>query len=134
MLFVGTGPFPSRLVPFEIHGWSLFKLQPAHYPDGTRLQGAGTHTYTQEIDTMNTTYRLIMLDRKDHVGRTALTPDLARLVPAELSSFRSKHRLGIERTDWIDDGGEPRPVRSVLIEAETAPWEWELGARVPDEK
>lgn len=95
-----------------------------------------THTHTQKADTMNTTYRLIMLDRKDRVGRTALTPDLAKLVPGdlELSSMRRRHRLGIERTDWIDDGEEPRPVRSVLIEAELSPYEWEIGARVSEQE
>lgn len=75
----------------------------------------------------DTTYRLIVLGR-DKVGETALTPDLARLVPGSiLSGIRHKCRLGIERTDWIDDAGRPKPVRSVLVDAESAPGEWTIG-------
>jgi len=77
---------------------------------------------------VDTTYRLIAFGR-DIVGQTALTPDLARLVPGDLDNpmIRRKHRLGIERTDWTNDSGRPKPVRSVLIDAESSAGEWTLG-------
>jgi hypothetical protein len=78
----------------------------------------------------DTTYRVIMLGRTDRVGHTALTPDLARLAcdrGSFSSSLRQKYRLGIERTDWANDSGKPKPVRSVLIDAEGFPGEWVVG-------
>ena len=80
------------------------------------------------------TYRLIALGDDEIgaglVGQTALTPDLARLVPGGLSNpvVRKRHRLGIERTDWTGDSGKPKPVRSILIDAESEPGEWTIGA------
>ncbi len=64
------------------------------------------------------TYRLIAFGT-DIVGNTALTPDLARLVPGGLDNplIRRDRRLGIERTDWADHSGKLRIVRTVLIDA-----------------
>jgi hypothetical protein len=74
------------------------------------------------------TYRLISLSPDcDITGQTALTPELAKLVPGGLAVLRS-NRLGIERTDWDTGSGKPRAVRSVLIDAETFPCEWTIGA------
>jgi hypothetical protein len=58
------------------------------------------------------------------------------LVPGGLNDpeLRKKHRLGIERTDWDGNGGTGmirrglRPIRSVLIDAESSPGEWTIGA------
>lgn len=84
------------------------------------------------------TFRLIALDPQcGIVGQTALTSDLARLVPGGLndSKVREKYRLGIERTDWqteprrgFGSAGGLRPVRSVLIDAESRLGEWMIGA------
>ena len=76
----------------------------------------------------NVTYRLISLSPDcDLTGQTALTPDLAKLVPGALALVRSG-RLGMERTDWETGSGKPRPVRSVLIDAKSKHGEWEIGA------
>jgi hypothetical protein len=78
----------------------------------------------------DTTYRLIVLGSdRANVGQTALTPELAKLVPGDLN--RGNQRLGMERTDWVDHFDKPKIIRSVLIEAESTPGEWTIGA---DEK
>ena len=81
------------------------------------------------------TYRLIALDPQCGInGQTALTADLARLVPGGLNDaeIRKNYRLGIERTDWSAGrgllSGGLKPIRSVLIDAESSPGEWEIGA------
>lgn len=82
------------------------------------------------------TFRLVCLASDcDLKGDTALTPDLARLVPGGLNNpeIRKNTRLGIEHTDWTSDRSAgfrsgPRPARNVLIEAESRPGEWTIGA------
>lgn len=75
----------------------------------------------------NVTYRLVSLDPDcDIVGQTAITPELAKLVPGGLGPIRST-LLGIERTDWAMSSNKPQVVRSILIEAESTPGEWEIG-------
>jgi hypothetical protein len=77
---------------------------------------------------MDTTYRLIVLGAEsNNVGLTALTPELAMLVPGDLN--RGNHRLGMERTDWTDQLGKPKAQRSVLIDAESRPGEWTIGPK-----
>jgi hypothetical protein len=73
---------------------------------------------------MQTTYRLTSLVDRNAVGQTAATPELAKLVPGGLP--RSE-RLGVEQTDWIENFDRPKAVRSILIEAEDFPGQWELG-------
>jgi len=86
-------------------------------------------THMSDIDT---TYRLIVLGDRNNVGQTALTPELAKLVPGDL--FRENCRLGMERTDWADHLGKPKIVRTVLIDAESAPGEWAIGTGAPAER
>lgn len=77
----------------------------------------------------DTTYRLIVLGSdRTNVGQTALTPELAKLVPGDLN--RENQRLGMERTDWADHFDKPKVIRSVLIEAESTPGEWTIGTDV----
>jgi len=73
----------------------------------------------------DTTYRLVVLGDREIVGQTAATPELAKLVPPKV---RRTVRLGLEQTDWGEHYGKPRAIRTVLIDAETSPGEWELGA------
>jgi hypothetical protein len=77
-------------------------------------------------DDIQVTYRLIALGDPNNVGQTALTPELAKLVPGNLD--RGNQRLGLERTDWGEHYGKPKVVRSVLIDAESTPGEWTIGA------
>jgi len=77
---------------------------------------------------MDTTYRLIVLNVDQDIlsrGQTAATPELAKLVPGHLR--RAGQRLGIERTDWIEEYGKLRVLRSVIVEAEAEPSQWEIG-------
>jgi hypothetical protein len=74
---------------------------------------------------MDTTYRLVALGDPTNVGHTALTPELAMLVPGNL--HRGDNRLGIERTDWVYDFGKPKVHRTILIEAEPFSGEWKIG-------
>ena len=77
----------------------------------------------------DTTYRLISLNGdRTNVGQTALTPELAKFVPGDLN--RANQRLGMERTDWADHFDKPKIIRSVLVEAESIPGEWIIGADV----
>ncbi|BBO06306.1 hypothetical protein SG09_56560 [Bradyrhizobium ottawaense] len=78
------------------------------------------------MDHMETTYRLIELGDRTNAGQTALTPELARLVPGDLARYADT-RLGIERTDWVEHFGKPKIARTILIEAETHPHEWKIG-------
>jgi hypothetical protein len=78
------------------------------------------------------TYRLIVLGDRNNVGQTALTPELARLVPGDL--VRGNQRLGMERTDWVDHFGKPKVARTVLVDAESAPAEWTIGVEPESEK
>ncbi len=73
----------------------------------------------------DTTYRLVDLSDTANVGKTASSPELAKLVPGDLR--RSGQRLGIEQTDWKDDFGKKRPYRSVIVDAETSPGDWTIG-------
>jgi hypothetical protein len=41
------------------------------------------------------------------------------LIPGNLD--RGNQRLGMERTDWGEQYGKPKAVRTVLIDAESAP-------------
>ena len=78
---------------------------------------------------VDTTYRLIALNGdRTNVGQTALTPELAKLVPGDL--VRGGQRLGIERTDWAEQFDKLKIIRSVLIDAESHPGEWTIGADV----
>jgi hypothetical protein len=75
------------------------------------------------------TYRLILLDEPSTAGRTAASPDLAKLVPGDgipVGGNRTR-RLGMERTDWADHFGKPKVQRSVIVDAETSPNEWTIG-------
>ena len=81
---------------------------------------------------LTTTYRLIVLGRGGMYtyGDDACSPALARLVPGNLS-LRPGERLVIQRRDydgstWTDANGDShlRVVRSVIVEAESAPGEW----------
>lgn len=78
------------------------------------------------MDEVNTTYRLIDLSDRNNVGQTALTPDLALLVPGNLMRHG---RLGMERSDWGDHYGKPKMIRSVVIGAETMVNEWVIGIK-----
>lgn len=80
------------------------------------------------MEELTPTYRLVLLSSPDIVGRTAASPDLAKLVPGDLGTMQYRgERLGIERTDWVDHFGKPKVQRSVLIEAEDRPGQWTLG-------
>jgi hypothetical protein len=79
----------------------------------------------------DTTFRVVELGGRHKFGRTALTPELAKLVPGD---FDRAQRLGIEQTDWEEDFGKKRPKRTVLIEAEDEPGQWTLGASMPPEE
>lgn len=81
---------------------------------------------------VETTFRLVALGERDNVGQTALTSGLAKLVPGDL--VRGNNRLGMERTDWVDHFGKPKPARTVLIDAESAPGEWTIGVEPESEK
>jgi hypothetical protein len=76
------------------------------------------------MDTLNTTYRVISLSGPELTGKTAATPELAKLVAGDLDRSRL---LGMERTDWADNFGKPKACRTVLVDAEDRPGEWELG-------
>ena len=73
---------------------------------------------------MDTTYRCVNLVDPSEVGQTAATPELARLAAWGLSRTC---RIGLERTDWVDQYGKMKVNRSVLIEAEDHPGQWTLG-------
>ena len=73
---------------------------------------------------MKTTYRLVSLVDRSQVGQTAATPELAKLVPADLD--RSQ-RLGIEQTDWVEHFDKLKVHRSILVDAEDSPGQWALG-------
>lgn len=73
---------------------------------------------------MDTTYRLVSLADPSQTGDTAATPELARLVPCGIDR---SHRIGIERTDWIEHFEKMKVHRTILIEAENEPREWNLG-------
>lgn len=76
------------------------------------------------MDEISTTYRLIVLGDPGNAGQTALTPELAKLAPGNLSRHG---RLGLERTDWGDQYGKPKALRTVLVEAEGQSNEWTIG-------
>lgn len=73
---------------------------------------------------METTYRLVLLRDRSEAGQTAATPVLAKLVPGDLPRHE---RLGLEQTDWSENFGKLKVHRSILIEAENSPGEWQLG-------
>ena len=75
---------------------------------------------------MDTTYRLVVLGDRERVGQTALTPELAKLVPPDID--RLTERLGIELTEWIDHFERKKVVRTILIDAEPAAGDWIIGA------
>ena len=75
-------------------------------------------------DYADTTYRVIAIEDREIVGQTAATPELAKLVAPDTD--RTRFRFGLERTDWGEHYGKPRAIRTVLIDAENRPGEWEL--------
>ena len=77
------------------------------------------------MDSPDSTFRLVVLGNREITGQTAASPELAKLVPPDVD--RSEYRLGMERTDWGENYGKPRAIRTVLIEAEPAPGVWEVG-------
>lgn len=76
---------------------------------------------------LDTTYRVIDLSDRQNVGQTALSPELAKL--ATTGMWRSdKSRMALERTDWVDEFGKPKPRRTVVIEAEEPNGLWTIGS------
>jgi hypothetical protein len=73
---------------------------------------------------MDVTYRVVNLLDRDEVGQTAATPEIARLTAAGLNRVC---RLGLERTDWTEHFGKLKVHRSVVVEVENQPGEWDLG-------
>lgn len=78
---------------------------------------------------METTYRLVSLENKGVVGHTAASPELAKLVPGEIQE--GEERLGIERTDWIEQFDKMKIHRSILIDAESKAGDWKIGPNAP---
>ena len=74
---------------------------------------------------MDTTYRCINLVDRSEVGQTAASPELAKLVAGPVSRA---FRVGMERTDWVDHFGKMKVHRSILVDAESSPGDWDLGA------
>ena len=73
---------------------------------------------------MDVTFRVVNLVDRDEVGQTGATPEIAKLTASSLSRAC---RLGLERTDWIEHFGKMKVHRSVIVEVESRPGEWELG-------
>lgn len=71
------------------------------------------------------TFRVIQLNDRNRVGPTAITPELAKRAAAavDLDSPR-----GLERTEWIATPDRMKAHRTILIEVESKPGEWMLGA------
>lgn len=76
---------------------------------------------------MDTTFRLISLTEEGNIGHTGATPEIAKMIPGNLTRF-SDTKLAIERTDWTDSSGKLKPIRSVVVDVESQPGEWVLGA------
>jgi hypothetical protein len=74
---------------------------------------------------IDVTFRLIVLGERNNVGLTAITPELAKLVPGDL--VRGNRRLGMERTEWVDNFGKLKVHRTILIDAESSAGEWIIG-------
>jgi hypothetical protein len=70
------------------------------------------------------TFRIVQLGDENTTGRTAKTPELAQLGAGFLDRSR---RVGLERTEWVENYGKPKILRTVLIEAEKVANEWILG-------
>jgi hypothetical protein len=77
---------------------------------------------------LETTYRVVDLANRENQGQTAATPDLAKLATQSITRDAATTRLALERTDWVDDYGKPKPRRSVIIEAENPSEPWSTGA------
>ena len=75
---------------------------------------------------MNTTYRLVDLENPANVGKTAATPELAKLVQGDLAR-NDQIRLCMVQTDWHEEFGKRKITRSIVIEAESHAGEWKLG-------
>jgi hypothetical protein len=75
---------------------------------------------------MEKTYRLIALSDSGYAGKTAASPELAKLVPGDLRDLEDE-RFGIEMTEWVDNYGKMQVNRKVLIEAEDKPGQWKIG-------
>ena len=77
---------------------------------------------------MEKTYRLIALGEQGYSGKTAASPELAKLVPGDVADLdREDERLGIELTEWTDNFGKMQVNRKILIDAEKKPGEWKIG-------
>jgi len=69
---------------------------------------------------------------RSNAGQTALTAELARLVPGDLVRHGAT-LLGMERTDWVDHFGKPKIARTVLTVADIDALEVEYGiSLLPD--
>ena len=77
------------------------------------------------MEEIEQTYRVVSLGDSTWTGKTAATPELAKLAAAD---FERGEVVGLERTDWGDHFGKPKVLRTVLIDAERRPGEWKLGA------
>ena len=75
---------------------------------------------------MEKTYRLVALGEQRYAGKTAASPELAKLVPGDLRDLEGE-RLGIEMTEWVDNYGKMQVNRKVLIDAEDKPGQWKIG-------
>jgi hypothetical protein len=81
------------------------------------------------MDTLDRTYRLIVLSDPSMTGKTAATAELAKLVPGDIwDTTRDEERLGIEMTEWVENYGKMQVNRKVLVEAEDKPGQWKIGA------
>jgi hypothetical protein len=73
---------------------------------------------------MEITYRVVVVDDDNWAGKTASSAELAKLAAGKLPRER---RLGLERTEWVEHFDKLKAQRTVLVEAESKPGEWELG-------
>ena len=66
----------------------------------------------------DTTFRVIDLANRENVGPTAATPELAKLAARSMMRNRLNSRFALEKTDWAEEYGKPKPRRTVIVEAE----------------
>lgn len=72
------------------------------------------------------TFRVIDLANKSNLGPTASSIKFAMIAAVDLNRYPGC-RFAIERTDWVDDSGRPKPRRSVIIDIEDPSAPWALG-------
>ena len=120
----GRGRCEGAWLRCSIHDWGLTLAGPTFFRRFFARRSPGpllrrTYKHRRMKMETDTTYRIVSIAHGGYFGKTAATPELAKLAAGDLD--RSE-RLGLEKTIWgVDNYGKPKALRTVSLAQKSGP-------------